>query len=136
PGTGPLFSPFTSPPTSPKSPSSNYNPYFSTVPGDGPNGRRFSFGSETDGDACDNCNLILPKYRTEGISRGSPESPNEDDKRQSNSPVLRTIKPVVAYGTGPGSDEDDEDIVSPTSSDPPSSVLGTSPTPSHESTTA
>ncbi|KAF2671924.1 hypothetical protein BT63DRAFT_183798 [Microthyrium microscopicum] len=127
PGTGPLFSPFTSPPTSPRSPNAGYNPYFGNFPSDAASARRLSFSSEADGDACDSCNLIVPKNKVKGLSEGD-QSPMKQPRRQTSSTVLRSIHTIAAYGSAPGPNTKEEDESSPEDTPTwPSSRYGTSP---------
>jgi Vesicle coat protein involved in Golgi to plasma membrane transport len=136
-----LISPFTSPPTSPRSPSSNFNPYFGNASGDKVSGRRFSFGSDLEKDSCDNCNFVIPKDVSEMLPEGAPGSPSKEGKGQQGSPVLRTVQRISACGSvssledDDDDDDDDDDELTPHHTlNAPTSQLSTSPTPSQEST--
>ena len=129
----PLNSPFASPPTSPKSPNINYNPYFGSFGADHDViSRRFSLNSEPESDGCDNCNFVISKDMSERLPNGAPGSPTKNGKGQHGSPILRTTQPIVAHGSEEDEEEDDED--SPTGSFAPhNSHLGTSPSTSQGS---
>jgi hypothetical protein len=133
-----------SPPTSPRSPSANFNPYFGGIPGGAPpsshhaHARRFSFGSDysSEHDACDNCNFLVPKDLTErmadGAQGGSPGvGGRTPQQQQRGSPVMRTVQPVVARGFAADDDsEDDDDDSDDASDDSPTDgmeQLGSSP---------
>jgi hypothetical protein len=108
--TPPTETPFTSPPTSPRSLSSAFNPYFGNV-------RRSSAASEPEKEACDNCNFVVTT---------DPSVPS------SSQTILRTGHKVSAYGLSPSADiEHNEDLVHP-----PTAYLSTSPTPSQLSTSS
>lgn len=137
PNNGILISPFTSPPTSPRSPSSNYNPYFGNVTGDRPSARRFSFESDLEKDSCDNCNFVIPKDVSEMLPEGAPGSPSKEGKGQQGSPILRTVQKIAACGSASSleddDDEEDDELSTHDAMNQPNSQLSTSPTPSQES---
>jgi hypothetical protein len=147
---GLLISPFTSPPTSPRSPSSNYNPYFgSAISERAAASRRFSFGSDAETETCDNCNFGIPKDVSEMLPPGTPGAKEGKGTQASCSPVLRTIQNIVASGSVSSMDDDDDDDEDDLhhshshaddglhhhyhSLNTQSTQLGTSPTPSQDS---
>ncbi|KNG52648.1 hypothetical protein TW65_00069 [Stemphylium lycopersici] len=87
-----LTSPFDSPPTSPQTPS--HNPYFPSFPssssGSSFGGRRPSSTLDSDSDACENCQMVVPQKYSDKIPNGAPGSPTKDGRGRNGSPVLRS----------------------------------------------
>lgn len=86
-----LTSPYESPPTSPRSPT--HNPYFPSFPSSSASsfgGRRPSSTFESDPDACENCQMEVPKKYRDKIPNGAPGSPSKDGRGRNGSPVLRS----------------------------------------------
>lgn len=86
-----LTSPFDSPPTSPRSPT--HNPYFPSFPsssGSSFGGRRSSSTFDSDSDACENCQMVVPQKYSDKIPNGAPGSPSKDGRGRNGSPVLRS----------------------------------------------
>jgi hypothetical protein len=99
-----------SPPTSPRSLSSAFNPYFGSV-------RRLSATTEPEKETCDNCNFVVTT---------DPSLPS------SNQTVLRSGQKISAYGLSPSIDvEHNDDLIHP-----PTAYLSTSPTPSQLSSSS
>jgi hypothetical protein len=88
--------------------------------------------SEAEGDACESCDLVVPKTRVAGLKEDeeSDGSPRKSQKYRSSAAILRSVHPIQGYGPGPGSDYDDEED---NRLNLPSSDRGTSPTPSRTS---
>ena len=59
---------------------------------------RFSVGSDSDTESCDNCMLLVPKSMSERLPDGAPGSPVKDGKGHNGSPVLRTTQAITARG--------------------------------------
>ncbi|KAH9880165.1 hypothetical protein J1614_002191 [Plenodomus biglobosus] len=88
-----LTSPFETPPTSPRSPTNN--PYFPSFPSSSASsfgGRRASSTIDSDGETCENCQMVVPKKYSDKIPSGAPGSPSKDGRGRNGSPVLRTCK--------------------------------------------
>jgi hypothetical protein len=86
-----LNSPFDSPPTSPHSPT--HNPYFPSFPsssGSSFGGRRSSSTIDSDSEACENCQMVVPQKYCDKIPNGAPGSPSKDGRGRNGSPVLRS----------------------------------------------
>lgn len=86
-----LTSPFESPPNSPRSPT--HNPYFPSFPsssGSSFGGRRSSSTIDSESDACENCQMVVPQKYSDKIPNGAPGSPTKDGRGRNGSPVLRS----------------------------------------------
>ncbi|KAJ4365541.1 hypothetical protein N0V83_008160 [Neocucurbitaria cava] len=86
-----LNSPFETPPTSPRSPT--HNPYFPSFPSSSSSsfgGRRPSSTFDSDPDACENCQMEVPKKYRDKLPNGAPGSPSKDGRSRNGSPVLRS----------------------------------------------
>ncbi|KAL1800723.1 hypothetical protein ACET3X_001065 [Alternaria dauci] len=86
-----LTSPFDSPPNSPRSPT--HNPYFPSLPSSSAGsfgGRRASSTIDSDSDACENCQMVVPQKYSDKIPNGAPGSPTKDGRGRNGSPVLRS----------------------------------------------
>jgi len=59
---------------------------------------KFSVGSDSDTESCDNCMLLVPKSMSERLPDGAPGSPIKDGKGHHGSPVLRTTQSITARG--------------------------------------
>lgn len=84
-------SPYETPPTSPRSPT--HNPYFPSFPSSSSSsfgGRRPSSSFESDSDACENCQMAIPKKYSDRLPTGAPGSPSKDGRGRNGSPVLRS----------------------------------------------
>ncbi|CBX98011.1 hypothetical protein IAQ61_010115 [Plenodomus lingam] len=92
----PLTSPLATPPTSPRSPTNNS--YFPTFPPSSSSSasfahpRRPSSSIDSDGETCENCQMVVPKKYSDKIPSGAPGSPSKDGRGRNGSPVLRTCK--------------------------------------------
>jgi len=93
-----LNSLFETPPTSPRSPT--VNPYFPALPPSSAaaatsstfGGIRTSSALDSDGETCENCQLVVPKKYSDKIPSGVPGSPSKNGRARNGSPILRTCK--------------------------------------------
>jgi Vesicle coat protein involved in Golgi to plasma membrane transport len=131
-----LYSPFESPPTSPRSPTGSFNPYFSGAASDRDGFGRLSIGSEQDYDACDNCTFLVPKGVSERLPDGAPGSPTKDGKGRHGCPVLRTTQAVLAQGSPAHSDDDEDEDEGHSAKGTPFTKNGSSPDPLDPSPTS
>jgi hypothetical protein len=107
-----LYSPFDSPPTSPHSSNSSYNPYFGEYLPSASSRSSFgrpSFSSDYDFESCDSCSYLVPQGVSDRLPDGAPGSPTKDGKGRHGTPVLRTTQPITAYGPAEYEDEEDEE---------------------------
>jgi hypothetical protein len=96
-----LYSPFNSPPTSPRSTNGSFNSLSFGASLSSNESRdsfsRLSCGSDSDEDSCNNCTFLVPKDMSSRLPDGAPGSPTKDGKGRHGSPILRTTQAVVAY---------------------------------------
>ncbi|KAF2129788.1 hypothetical protein P153DRAFT_396131 [Dothidotthia symphoricarpi CBS 119687] len=116
----PHISPLESPPTSPAS--STNNPYFPSLSSSGSSfgGRRPSNTFDSESDACENCQMVVPKKYSDKIPNGAPGSPSKDGRGRNGSPVLRSsqnypVRRSIACDDVSSTDSDVSDTEQPKS---------------------
>lgn len=100
-----LSSPFETPPTSPRSPTSFHNSYFpSFASSDSDTSSRRPSGTfDTDG-VCDNCSFVVPQKSSSALPTGGLSSPSKYGRGRESCPTLRTTKQVTVWGPPASSD--------------------------------